>query len=611
MDATPEPKSRAPEDEYQRRLDALRLQLTRHQKRHSLLGYTNASVMLLGIGFAIWIVFSRSISAFWVLLPLAVFIFIAVLHERVSRAIDRNTRATLFYQRGLARIHNQWAGTGEAGERFAIDSHPYARDLDLFGNGGMFQLLCQARTRAGEETLARWLLAPAPPDEVRARNAAVSDLRDRLDLREDLAVLGEHVRAGMSPERFVAWAAGQPLVASMSTRAVAAVLGVLCICSWLAWIAAGVLSARVLFEELLFVALGISVLNAMFDRAHLPWIGAAGQAEIACQGLRLLASVIARIEHETFSAPKLIGLQAPLRAHGIPPSRAVARLARLIERLESRRNMIVLFLDRFIFSYTLLTSFTIEAWRARYGAFVGAWVNAIGEIEALSSLAAYTYEHPDDTFPEFTADAPCFEAESFAHPLLPSDRAVRNDVCLGRDLQLMIVSGPNMAGKSTYVRAVGINAILAQCGAPVRARRLRLSPLSVAASVCVLDSLQGGISRFYAEILRVKITIDLANGPMPVLFLLDELLGGTNSKDRRIGAQTIVKTLVDRGAIGLVTTHDLALAEIADVLGSRAANFHFEDRLEDGKLLFDYRLSPGIVRTSNALQLMRSIGIDV
>ncbi|MGH9640480.1 MAG: MutS-related protein, partial [Bryobacteraceae bacterium] len=285
--------------------------------------------------------------------------------------------------------------------------------------------------------------------------------------------------------------------------------------------------------------------------------------------------------------------------------------ARLIEWLESSRNMIVLFMDRFIFPYTLLTSFAIEAWRARCGAFVGAWVSAIGEIEALSSLAAYAYEHPDDTFPEFTAGAACFGAEAFAHPLLPFDRAVRNDVCLGRDLQLMIVSGPNMAGKSTYVRAVGINAVLAQCGAPVRARRLRLSPLSVAASVCVLDSLQGGISRFYAEILRVKVTIDLASGPIPVLFLLDELLGGTNSKDRRIGAQMIVKTLVDRGAVGLITTHDLALAEIADVLGSHAANFHFEDRLEDGKLLFDYRLSPGIVRTSNALQLMRSIGIDV
>jgi hypothetical protein len=616
MPETSEANSRAPEAEYHRRLEILRGDLVRLQRRDKLLGYTKLSVLIAGIIAAIWIVTHGHISAYWILLPVAVFVFFAVLHERVVRAIERNARATLFYKRGLARINDEWAGAGQTGERFASDSHPYARDLDLFGNGGMFQLLCEARTAAGEETLANWLLAPAAPEEVRARHAAVADLRGRLDLREDLAVLGENLRAGMRPEPFVAWAEGQPLVAHTFTRVLTVVFGVLCVCSWLACIVAGLLSARALFEQLIFVAAGVSILNAIFVRTLQRWDESAASAEKACQGLRLFASVMARLDRETFSAPKLVELKASLRAHGIPPSQAVARLARLVERVESRRNMIVLFMDRFLFSYTLLTSFAIEAWRARCGGFVRAWVAAVGEIEALSSLAAYSYEHPFDVFPKFTAPstadkAPCFEAQSFAHPLIPAGRAVRNDVALGGDLRLMIISGPNMAGKSTYVRAVGINAVLAQCGAPVRAAKLLLSPLSVAASVCVLDSLQGGISRFYAEILRVKMTIDLAGGPLPVLFLLDELLGGTNSKDRRAGAQTIVKTLVDRGAIGLITTHDLALAEIADNLGSRAANFHFEDRIEDGKLIFDYHLSPGIVRTSNALDLMRSIGIDV
>jgi hypothetical protein len=616
MQETSEASSRAPEDEYHRRLEILRGELTQLQRRDKILGYTKLSVLIAGIIAAVWIVTHGRISPYWILLPVAVFIFLVVLHERVVRAIERNARAKLFYKRGLARINDEWAGAGNTGERFASDSHPYARDLDLFGNGGMFQLLCEARTAAGEETLAGWLLAPASPEEVRARHAAVADLRDRLDLREDLAVFGEYLRAGLQPDALVAWAESQPLVASTFTRAATAAIGVLCVCSWLACITTGLLSARVLFEQLLFVAFGISILNAIVGRALRRWDESAEHAEKACQGLRLLASVMARIERETFAAPKLVDLQASLRVHGIPPSQAVARMARLVERLESRRNMIVLFMDRFVFSYTLLTSFAIESWRARCGAFVGAWVTAVGEIEALSSLAAYSYEHPSDVFPEFTAPsitdrAPCFEAESFAHPLIPASRAVRNGVSLGGDLRLMIISGPNMAGKSTYVRAVGINAVLAQCGAPVRAAKLRLSPLSVAASVCVLDSLQGGISRFYAEILRVKMTIDLAAGPLPVLFLLDELLGGTNSKDRRAGAQMIVKTLVDRGAIGLITTHDLALAEIANSLGSRAANFHFEDRMEGGKLIFDYHLSPGVVRTSNALDLMRSIGIDV
>jgi DNA mismatch repair ATPase MutS len=168
-----------------------------------------------------------------------------------------------------------------------------------------------------------------------------------------------------------------------------------------------------------------------------------------------------------------------------------------------------------------------------------------------------------------------------------------------------------MAGKSTLIRAIGINAVLAQCGAPVRAKRLRLSPLAVAASICVLDSLQGGISRFYAEITRLKLITELTSGPLPVLFLLDELLNGTNSHDRRIGAEGLVRNLVERGGIGMVTTHDLALAKMVDHLGSRAANFHFEDHLENGQLRFDYKLTPGVVETSNALKLMRSIGLEV
>jgi DNA mismatch repair ATPase MutS len=232
-------------------------------------------------------------------------------------------------------------------------------------------------------------------------------------------------------------------------------------------------------------------------------------------------------------------------------------------------------------------------------------------MEALSDLAGYAYEHPSDVFPEFTSETPCYEAEGLAHPLIPEANVIRNDLNLGRELRLVIISGPNMAGKSTFVRAVGVNAVLAQCGAPVRARKLRMSPLAVAASVCVLDSLQGGVSRFYAEITRLKLIMDMAHGPVPVLFLLDELLSGTNSHDRRIGAEAIVRTLFQRNAVGLLTTHDLALAEIATPLGPGAANVHFQDDLADGKLHFDYRLTPGIVQTSNALELMRSIGLDV
>jgi DNA mismatch repair ATPase MutS len=239
------------------------------------------------------------------------------------------------------------------------------------------------------------------------------------------------------------------------------------------------------------------------------------------------------------------------------------------------------------------------------------WLDAAGQIEALCALANYAYEHPADPFPEFTEGGPCLEGEGLAHPLIVGSRAVRNDVRLCGEPAVLVVSGSNMSGKSTLLRTVGVNAVLAMAGAPVRARRLRLTPLAVGASIRTLDSLHSGTSRFYVEITRIRLLVELAKGPLPLLFLLDELLQGTNSHDRRIGAEAVIRTLVDRGAIGVLTTHDLALADIANALAPRARNVHFEDHLAEGKITFDYHLRPGVVEKSNALELMRSIGLDV
>jgi len=228
----------------------------------------------------------------------------------------------------------------------------------------------------------------------------------------------------------------------------------------------------------------------------------------------------------------------------------------------------------------------------------------------LSALAGYAYEHPGDPFPELSQDT-CFDGEALGHPLIPEARCVRNDLHLGGALCLLIVSGSNMSGKSTLLRTVGTNAVLALAGAPVRARRLRLSPLAVGASIRIQDSLQGGTSRFYAEITRLRQLMDQAQGPLRLLFLLDEILHGTNSHDRGIGAEAVVRGFVARGAIGLVTTHDLALARVADALAPRACNVHFEDHLDDGKMTFDYRMRPGVVAKSNAVALMRAIGLEV
>jgi DNA mismatch repair ATPase MutS len=232
-------------------------------------------------------------------------------------------------------------------------------------------------------------------------------------------------------------------------------------------------------------------------------------------------------------------------------------------------------------------------------------------MEALCSLASHAFEHPADPFPEFVTEPPYLEAEAIGHPLLREDRVVRNDVRLGGDLRLLLVSGSNMSGKSTLLRTLGVNAVLAQAGAPVRARRLVLSPLAIGASIRLTDSLEAGISRFYAEILRIRQIVELTSGSLPVLFLIDEFLHGTNSHDRRIGAEALAFTLVRRGAMGLITTHDLALSHIVESLGARAANVHFEDQLIDGRINFDYIMRPGVVQKSNAIELMRSVGLEI
>jgi DNA mismatch repair ATPase MutS len=246
----------------------------------------------------------------------------------------------------------------------------------------------------------------------------------------------------------------------------------------------------------------------------------------------------------------------------------------------------------------------------RSGPRISEWLLAVGQIEALNSIAGYAAEHPDDVWPEIIAGGPpIFDGQGITHPLLPA--GVRNDILLSPEMRLLLISGSNMSGKSTMLRSVGLNVVLAWAGMPVRARRLRVSRLEVGASMRVQDSIQDGKSRFYAEITRLRQIMDLASAPIPLLFLLDELLSGTNSHDRAIGAEAIVTSLVKGGAIGLVTTHDLALAGIAVKLAPHGANVHFEDHVEDGRISFDYKMRPGVVEKSNALELMRSVGLEV
>jgi hypothetical protein len=590
---------------YAYRLQALNRAQAAEGRRERALGYGKLAVAAVTlIAALLFLHFLRALE--FLAVPVVFFLVLAVMQEKLIRRLRMRARAIQFYERGLARLDDRWAGSGESGERFLDPLHPYARDLDLFGTGSLFELLCTARTRSGEETLAAWLLAAAPVEEILRRQEAVRELEGRVDFREQLFCLGETVRQGVHSEPLAAWGERAAAFADGKTRAVTRVLAALWLLSMAAWVVWG-------FSDLAGAVTILCV--AWAHRLHKRLEPAADALERAADDLEVLSGVLGLVERAEFGAAKLKGLQEALKRDGIAPSVAIRRLARLVEIIRSRHSLFLRPLDLVIF-WSAQMVFMAENWQREFGPSIRGWLKAVGEMEALTSLAGYAYEHPGDVFPELagsaeTGAAAMFEAEGMTHPLLPAAKAVRNDLKLGDGAQLMILSGPNMAGKSTFIRSVGVNAVLAQCGAPVRARRLRLSPLRVAASICVLDSLSGGVSRFYAEIHRVKLISGLAAGPVAVLFLLDELLSGTNSHDRLAGSEFIVRSLVERGAIGIVSTHDLALTRIPETMGARATNCHFEDRFEAGALVFDYKLKPGVVKTSNALELMRAIGLDV
>jgi hypothetical protein len=598
-----------PSEEYVQRLSSRRLRIAHFEKIHIWLGNVR---LILAVMFVVaaWASFGRHyFSAWWLALFVVAFTGVASRHSRILRERELAERAAAFYERGLARIEDRWAGSGETGEHYDDPHHVYASDLDLFGNASLFQLLSIARTRMGEDTLAHWLLAPARVEQILERQAAVRELSDQIDLREDLAVLGEDIGVGVHPEALLRWAESSNQMKPPVLRWLALVLAVLAVVFAIVWAAWHVVTP--------FVAV-VVIEAAVTYRLRKALDAVLHETEHAFRNLDLLSGVLARVEAHRFRSPRLQTLQRELLSGGVPASTAIARLRSLVELIEGRHNVLVRIIDAPLM-YSVQVAFAAERWRKLHGSGLRAWVNAVGEMEALVSLAAYSFEHPADTFASFTEGAAAFSAEYLGHPLLPAASCVRNDVSISGDTRVLLISGSNMSGKSTLIRAVGINVVLAMAGAPSRARSLTVTPLQVGASVRINDSLREGSSRFYAEITRLRQILDLAGdsagdlaaGRPPLLFLLDELLQGTNSKDRRIGAQGVVRALVNRGAIGMVSTHDLALTDIGDVVAGRLRNVHFQDEFENGKMIFDYTLRDGLVTKSNGLELMRSIGLDV
>ncbi len=588
---------------YRNQLRHAREQTDLLRARERSIGNYRLIVFLAGIAIA-WLAFDLdAIPRLAVVLPLAGFVGLAVRHGRVITERRHFERVAAHYQHGLARIEGNWPEYGHRGDRFLDPAHPYAADLDIFGHGSLFQLLCTARSAAGHGTLANWLATAASPDEVAARQVAIAELSADYQRRERLGLIGDDVVSDIDPDYLGKWA-GQSGGANLSAQ------------RWIAASLVAVTMATFVLQGLGIVPPAVflvavaaqSAFGARRRDANRDLIRA---LELAPTELSALSHLLQQIESSSFDAPRLQALERSLESGTGTASTEIARLNRWIQLLDARRNMLFAPLSIF-FLWTSQITMAIEAWRAANGPHLQEWLRAVGEYESFCALSGFAFEQRGTCFPDVTADGgPRFAATAARHPLMPADRCVANDVSLDPVAALLIVSGSNMSGKSTLLRTIGTNCVLAQLGAPVCAAKLTMSPLQVGTSMRTQDSLLDGTSRFYAEIKRLRLVVDLADREPPLLFLLDEMLAGTNSHDRGIGAEAIVRNLLERGAIGLVTTHDLTLAAIADQLAPRARNVHFADQLADGEMTFDYKMHDGPVRKSNALGLMRAIGLGV
>src|SRR5687768_16871279 len=454
-----------PKAEYQARLSEWSRQAEAQERAHIRLGNLRLLFVVALVVVAAVLVQTR--VGLGITLTIVMFgLFVTgMMHDRILKARDRARRAMGFYQAGLNRLDGSWAGKSSPGTEFLEPHHPYASDLDLFGVGSLFELVNTAQTESGRATLAGWLLAPAAPDEIRARQEAVEELRPKVDLRERLGLIAAEAQAWIRTEALIAWGGQRRVLESKFARVAAFCLPFATLALYVSgfWVA----SVAVLGGQLVLAQIWGRRVQRVVRKAR-----------VAPGELAWLAEVLRCLESETFQSERLRRMETEGRQDGVAASEAIARLGKLYSWMESGTNLVFVVVCKF-FLWETQFAFAIEAWRARFGPKIEVWLRQLAEFEALSSLAGYAFEHPADTFPELlNAKEPALiEAEGLGHPLIPESRAVRNDITLGSERRLVVISGSNMSGKSTWLRAIGVNLVLASAGGPVRARRLRMTPL--------------------------------------------------------------------------------------------------------------------------------------
>ncbi len=626
---------------FQERLVRFRKEWDEVRVRSLRVGWIRVGTFL--VGFALYVLadVTSGILSTWAWtgtgLALLLFVLEVAWHRKIRRREARLAGLVRVNQEALARLDRDWSALPASPLAPPLQEHPYAQDLDLSGVGSLFQLLSTAKLPPGHGTLRSWLLAPGLPADIRRRQEAVEELAPQLDLRQEMEVVGSLVSppGAETVERFLKWAEEKPWLPEHRRIQ----LG-----SWVLPILNAVLIGfhiwGVLERPWWLFSLGLTFLLASLHRKRVhAMMDAASSGQ---EGLERYADLLEILEGMEAEAPALLELREMARSgpHGGPGE--LRRLGRNIGWANVRENLMVHGPFQALFAWDIHALAGLEAWKARSGAHVRGWLEALGTLEALAALAALKGEHPDWSFPFLDEEGePGLRATGLGHPLLPPDRCVVNDLSVGPPGSFLFLTGSNMSGKSTLLRAVGLNAVLAQAGGPVCAQDMSLTPLDVRTSMRTADSLAEGVSQYMAELKRIEFVVraarkarrpgkdDGSDGPesteeggkvgsgaaeeaLPVLYLLDEPLQGTNEAERRVAVQTILGHLLEADAVGAVATHDLYLDEV-EGLRTAARPFHLEGDVEEGEegplLRFDYRLREGRATSTNALALLRAVGL--
>ncbi len=492
----------------------------------------------------------------------------------------------------------------DRGQPYIDPEHPYTSDLDIFGERSLFQYLNRTSIAKGRECLAGWLSRPAEPAIIVERQQAVAELSDKLDWRQEFYASGRLSKeTEQDYEALIAWLSTRPMMLgnriyrSMLILLPLLTISSLALVSWLIpW------NIPVTF---ILIQLGLAGWNLRRINHH------HNQISRKYELLVKYADLIRLVEGEKFESARLQALHEELRSDGRSVGQKLRSLARIVVDFDRRLNMIMGVVLNGLLMWDLQCILRLEKWKKNSARELPGWFAVLGEFEALNSLAGFLFNVPESVFPIPDQEGPIIRAESLSHPLILPDENIPNDIRIDHFGQFMLITGSNMAGKSTFLRTVGVNLVLAAAGAPVMARKMRFRPIDIFTSMRIRDSLSSRESTFYAELKRLRKIIEIHNRGQHSLVLLDEILKGTNSRDKHFGSEMFIRQLIELNSAGLIATHDLELSKLETEFPDHIRNCCFEVQIDKEEFIYDYKLRNGVCQTMNATELMKKMGISI